>query len=74
MTAQQIFTHTTKAEVKKIGKRSMVVLPVEIWREIEEYIEDIEMAKSKTLAKRIKKARSEGKTYSLKEIKKKLNL
>jgi hypothetical protein len=74
MTAQQIYAHTTKAEIKKIGKKSMVVLPLKIWQEIEEYIEDVEAAQSKHLAKRIKQARSEKKSYSLEEIKKYLKL
>ena len=73
MTAQQIFTHTTKAEIKKIGKKSVAVLPLKIWREIEDYIEDVEMAQSKKLAGKIRKARRE-KTYSLEEVKKNLGL
>ena len=73
MTAQQIFAHTEKVAIKKIGKESMAVLPLKIWREIEEYIEDIEMSRSKTLAREIKKARTTQKTYSLEEIKKELN-
>lgn len=74
MTAQQIFSHTTKAEIKKIGKKAMVILPVKTWQDIEEYIEDVEMTRSKVLAKKIKQARSEKKTYSLDEVKKKLGL
>jgi hypothetical protein len=74
MTAQQIFSHTTKAEIKKIGKKTMVVLPIKIWRDIEDYIEDIEMERSKTLAKKIQHARAEKKTYSLEEVRKNLGL
>ena len=74
MTVQQIYAHTQKAEIKKIGQKSMAVLPLKIWQEIEDYIEDMEAAQSKTLAKKIKQARSEKKAYSLEAMKKKLNL
>jgi PHD/YefM family antitoxin component YafN of YafNO toxin-antitoxin module len=74
MTTQQIYAGAQRVEIKKIGKKSVALLPLELWLEIEEQLEDMEMARSKTLARQVKKARSERKTYSLEDIKKELNL
>lgn len=60
--------------VNQIGKTPVVVLPLS---EYEKMREDLEMFKSRSLAKDIKKARADvasGKTYNLSQIKKLLNL
>lgn len=53
-----------------MGKTSVVVLPLKVWREIEDYLEDLEMSQSRHLAARIKKARAQKKLYSAAEVKK----
>ena len=44
---------------KKMGKKSVVVLSLAVWRKIEDYLEDLEMAQSRQLAAKIKRARSQ---------------
>lgn len=63
-----------KVKTQKIGKTPMVVLPLNIWEEIEERLENLEILKSKTLKKKISKARSEKKLHSSSQIKKSLGL
>ena len=58
--------------VQKIGKKPVVVLPLEKWREIEDYLEDLEMAQSQIFKKKIAKARKEKKLYSSSELRKML--
>jgi len=70
MTARQLLEKINKTEVKKMGKMSVVVLPLKVWREIEEYLEDLEMSQSRHLAARIKKARAQKKLYSAADVKK----
>lgn len=70
MTARQLLEKIKKSEVAKIGKKPVVVLPLKVLREIEDYLEDLEMSGSKRLAAKIKKARSEKKLYSAAEVKK----
>lgn len=53
-----------------MGKSSVVVLPLKVWQEIEDYLEDLEIGQSKKLVAKIKKARSQKKLYSAAEIKK----
>jgi len=58
----------------KIGKLPVVILPLE---DYERMAEDLEMLSSKTLPRKIEKARQEvrkGKIMSLAEVKKKLKL
>ena len=60
--------------IAQIGKTPVVVLPLS---EYEKMKEDLEMLRSRTLLKEIKKARADvtrGKVYSLSHIKKLLNL
>jgi hypothetical protein len=64
----------SKTKVQKIGKVPVVVLPLKIWREIEDYLEDAQMMHSNTFKAKIAKARREKKLYSYSEIKKLLNL
>ncbi len=61
-------------DVIKIGKNPVVVLPLKIWQEIENKLEELEMAESKTLRKKIAKARAEQKLYSSTETKKLLRI
>jgi len=70
MTARQLVEKIKKTEVKKIGNTPVVVLPLKVWREIEDYFEDLEINQSQSLAARIKKARSQKKLYSAAEVKK----
>ena len=57
--------------LNKIGKESVVILPL---AEYEEMKEDLEMLASKNLRKRIAKARRERKFYTVGEVKKILGL
>lgn len=70
MTARQLLEKVKKTQIRKAGKKSVVVLPLKVWREIEDYLEDVEASNSRRLAARIKKARSEKKLYSAAEVKK----
>jgi len=61
----------------KISKEPFVILPLKKWKEMEELLEDLEIFRSKNLAKEIEKARKEikkGKIISLEEVEKELNL
>lgn len=70
MTARQLLEKMKKTEVKKMGKAQVVVLPLKVWREIEDHLEDWEMSQSRQLAAKIKNARSQKKLYSAAEVKK----
>jgi hypothetical protein len=70
MTAQRLLQKIKKTEIRKIGKKPVVVLPLSVWREIEDYLEDLEISQSRHLAAKIKKARSQKKLYSALEVKK----
>lgn len=63
-----------KTDFQKIGKKPVVVLPLAIWREIENRLEDLAIQESKKLRKKIAKARSEKKLYSSSELKKLLRI
>lgn len=52
-----------KTHIQKVGKESVVVLPLKTWKDIEEKLEDLEMAQSKTFRRKIIKARKEKKLY-----------
>lgn len=52
----------------------MVVIPLHMWNEMEEIVEDWEMMHSKTLQKRIAASRKSKKLYSPAEVKKILDL
>lgn len=54
---------------QKIGKQPVVVLPLKIWREIEEKLEDMAMERSKILKRKIIRARAQKKLYSAAEVK-----
>lgn len=48
----------------------MVVLPLRVWEEIEDYLENLAMEQSHSLKKRIARARLEEKMYSSSQVKK----
>lgn len=52
----------------------MVMVPLPVWHELEDLIEDWEMAQSKTLQKRVAAGRKAKKLYSAAEVKKLLDL
>ena len=52
----------------------MVVLPLDVWHQVEDELENLEMMRSAAFRKKIAKARSESKTYSSREVKKMLSL
>ena len=55
---------------QRIGKKPVVVLPLAVWRELENRLEDLIMLESKKLKSKIAKARSEKKLYSACQLKK----
>ena len=63
-----------KPTLHKIGKTPMVLVPLALWHELEELIEDKEMEQSETLQKRVLLSRRSKKLYSLQEVKEKLGL
>ncbi|MBN2197659.1 hypothetical protein JW698_00455 [Candidatus Wolfebacteria bacterium] len=65
-----ISTLLSKAKTQKIGKEPVVVLPLSIWEELTEYLENIEMVQSQSLKKKISKARSEKKLILHPKLKK----
>lgn len=80
---QRFFSYTlpmtTAVLVKKVksytatgfGKEPMIVLPLLVWEEIQEHLEDLEILASKNLAKDVEKSRQEikkGKTVSLRDL------
>ncbi|MDP1689162.1 MAG: hypothetical protein Q8L47_03465 [bacterium] len=71
MTTQQIIE---KTRPQRIGNKPVVVLPLEVWYKIENELENLEMMRSSTIRGKIAKARSEGKTYTSREVKKMLSL
>lgn len=50
--------------VQKIGDKPVVVLPLDIWHEIEDRLENLEMSGSENLRKKVAQARKEKKLYS----------
>ena len=71
MTTQQIIE---KTKPQKIGSKPVVVLPLDIWRKVENELENLEMLRASVFKGKIVKARSEKKTYSSLEVKKMLSL
>lgn len=71
-----LFAMAPLATVKfmKLGKAPVVVLPLNQWKKIENMLENLEMLRSKHLAKEIAKARKEKKLYSVAEVRKRLGL
>ena len=68
---------TTLSKIMVEEKEGVVILPLKKWEKIEEELEDLEVYRSETLAKEIRKAREDvrkGKVLSFTEVKKKLKL
>ena len=74
MTAAILLKRTEGVRVRNINGKKMAILPFETWEDIEDYFEEIAMGQSPRLIAKIKKARAEKKSYSLKEVKKRLGL
>jgi hypothetical protein len=74
MTAAILLKRTEKVRVRNINGEKMVILPFETWEGIEDYFEEVAMGQSPRLIAKIKKARAEKRSYSLKEVKKRLGL
>jgi hypothetical protein len=73
MTIAQIKNILNKGiKTQKIGKMPVVVLPLPVWEEVRNRLEDMEMMASDSFRKKIAKARSEKKFYSLTQVKKML--
>ena len=70
MTSQQLIEKVKKAGVQKIGKLPVVVLPLKVWEEIEDHLEDAQIESSLFLKKKIAKARLEKKLFSVSQVKK----
>ena len=56
-------------KTSKITGEPVVILPLHIWKRLEDRMDDFEMAESKFLRSKIKKARSGKKLYSAIQIK-----
>ena len=64
-------TITISKNLIKIGKESMVILPLKKWQEIETELEDLEMYRSVKLMEEIAQRRQEKKVVSLESLLKK---
>jgi len=64
----------SEIKTQKIGKRPVVVLPLDVWENIAEHIEELEMSNSESFRKKIKTARKEKKLYSSSEAKRLLKI
>ncbi|OGZ51771.1 MAG: hypothetical protein A3F26_02845 [Candidatus Ryanbacteria bacterium RIFCSPHIGHO2_12_FULL_47_12b] len=69
MTSQQLIEKVKKTGVQKIGKLPVVVLPLKVWEEIEDHLEDAQIESSLFLKKKIAKARLEKKLFSASQVK-----
>ena len=65
---RQLLTKIKEVMPQKIGRIPVVVLPLEMWKKVEYSLEDLEMAESQTLAKKITKARKEKKLHPASEV------
>lgn len=63
-----------KIKSQKIGRMPVVVVPLKIWEEVAQRLEDFEMLHSLSLRKKIVGARKEKKLYSDAQVKKILRL
>jgi len=61
-----------KSAIKE--KEGIVILPLRKWKKIEESLEDLEMYRSKSLAKEIDKRRKAKKTVPLEKLLKKYHI
>lgn len=72
MTTQQLVEKLKKPDVLKIGQTPVVLVPLMLWKEFENRLEDLEMAQSPSFRKNIAKSRREKKLYSSQAVKKML--
>lgn len=63
-----------KIKSHKIGKTPIVLLPLPLWEDIEDRLEELEMLRSVTLREKIAKARLEKRRYPAAHVKKLLGL
>jgi len=63
-------TTITNIQYQKIGKEPVVIIPLKLWENLEERLEDFEARTSLSFQKKIVKARAEKKRYTEKEAKK----
>lgn len=71
MTTAVLLKRINTYTAHKVGKAPMVVLPLNMWEEIQEHLEDLEMLASKKLAKDVKQSRlqiKKGQTVSLNNL------
>lgn len=71
MTLSQILN---QSKLTKIGTQPAIVMPLRIWRQLEERLEDLEMMQSPTFRKKIARARAEKNHLSSNHVKKLLHL
>lgn len=59
MTTKSLIKTVSSYDVSYIGQKPVVILPLDTWEEIQDYIEDIEASRSKFLKKDITQARKD---------------
>lgn len=74
MTTTQLLQQIKRTDITKLGENPVVVLPLKVWNELEDRIEDLEIEESKKLAKKISMARLYKKLYSVSDTRKLLKL
>ena len=70
MSEQQLLSRIKNPSVERIGKSPVVVLPLKVWREIEDCLEEVEIEQSRRLQRKISAARRAKKSYSAAQVKK----
>jgi hypothetical protein len=70
MAGQQLLSGIKNMSGTKIGRNPVVVLPLKVWREIEDCLEDMEIEQSRRLERKISAARRAKKSYSAAQVKK----
>ena len=70
MTTLQLVEKVKRIGTQKIGRAPVVVLPLKIWEEIADRLEESDISQSRSLAGRISKARREKKLYSSGQVRK----
>jgi len=66
--AQTLLSRIKNTGVQKIGRTPVVVLPLKMWQEIEDCLEDLEIEQSRRLAGKISAARREKKIYNAAQV------
>ena len=71
MTTKTLIKTVSSYDVSYIGQRPVVILPLDTWEEIQDYIEDIEASHSKSLKRDIIQGRKDikaGKGVKLEDL------